>query len=285
MTSRRCCKNSPDAFWYICGKFTYSSERKEISDFIKKVYLAYFGIPLRDQDYPWPPHAVCSICYSLLHAWTNKKPIRHLRFGIPMVWREPSNHNTDCYFCLVETKGFREENRHKIEYQSLPSAILSVPHSDLQPAPVFRELPPLQVKPFHTLQQNSDQDTLQSDSEIQMDDQFDVNTDDSCISAESDSEHSQEPSTHISQSLPQTINQIELNDLIRDLNLSKNQSQILASRLKEKNLLTHGTSISYCKSRGSSFRQFFKVGDSFVFCANVESVLVELGIENYDASE
>ena len=149
--------------------------------------------------------------------------------------------------------------------------------------PVFRELPPLLVTPFHTLQKNSDEDTVQSDSEIQMDGQFDVCPDDSCISLESDCEHSQEPSTHISQSLPQTINQFELNDVIRDLNLSKDQSQILASRLKEKNLLTYGRSVSYNKSRESSFRQFFKVEDPFVFCSNVESLLVQLGIENYGA--
>ena len=35
---------------------------------------------------------------------------------------------------------------------------------------------------------------------------------------------------------PQAINQSELKDLIRDLNLSKDQSQILASSLKEKNM-------------------------------------------------
>ena len=95
----------------------------------------------------------------------------------------------------METKGFSQKNCHRVKYQSLPSAKLPLPHSDLQPVPVFRELPPLQVTPFHTLQQNSEQDTVQSDSEIQMDYQFDVNTDDS-RSAESDSEHSQEPSTY-----------------------------------------------------------------------------------------
>ena len=120
MTSGRCCKNSPDAFCYICGKLTYSSERKEISYFIKRAYLAYFGIPLGDQDKPWAPHVICCICYSLLHAWTNKKPNRHLRFRIPMLWCKWSNHNTDCYFSLVETKGFSKKNRHKIKYQSLP---------------------------------------------------------------------------------------------------------------------------------------------------------------------
>ena len=37
---------------------------------------------------------------------------------------------------------------------------------------------------------------------------------------------------------PQPFNQSELNDLVRDLNLSKESSEILASCLKEKNLLT-----------------------------------------------
>ena len=81
------------------------------------------------------------------------------------------------------------------------------------------------------------------------------------------------------------MNQSELNDLIRDLNLSRDQSQILASRLKERNMLTHGTSISYYKSRESSFRKFFNVKDSFAFCANVKGLLLELGIRHYDACE
>ena len=37
-------------------------------------------------------------------------------------------------------------------------------------------------------------------------------------------------------SLPQLFSQGELNDLIRDFNLSKESSELLASRLKEKNL-------------------------------------------------
>ena len=66
-----------------------------------------------------------------------------------------------------------------------------------------------------------------------------------------------------------------LNDLIRDLNLSKDKSQILTSRLNQRNRLTHGTSISYYKSRKSSFQKFFDVKDSFVFCANVKGLLLE----------
>ncbi|KAJ8704316.1 hypothetical protein PYW08_013040 [Mythimna loreyi] len=40
---------------------------------------------------------------------------------------------------------------------------------------------------------------------------------------------------------PKPFTQKELNDLIRDLELSKESAEVLASRLKEKNLLTTGT--------------------------------------------
>ena len=81
----------------------------------------------------------------------------------------------------------------------------------------------------------------------------------------------------------QALNQSELNDLICDLNLSKDQSQILASILKERNMLTHDTSISYFKSRESWFRKVFDIKDSFVFCASAKCLLLELSIRHYDA--
>ena len=139
MAGRGCCKNNPDHFCFICGKLAYSSERKKISDFVKRAYLAYFGMPLGDQDKSWAPHVVCSFCYSSLHAWQKKKPNRHLNFAVPMVWREPSNHATDCYFCLVETNGYTKKTRHSISYPNLQSTVLPVPHSELYHVPVFGE--------------------------------------------------------------------------------------------------------------------------------------------------
>jgi hypothetical protein len=41
------------------------------------------------------------------------------------------------------------------------------------------------------------------------------------------------------------FDQNELSDLMRDLNLSKNSSELLASRLKEKNVLQPGTKITF----------------------------------------
>ena len=46
---RKCC-NDPDIFCYICGNFILPSQRKNITEFIRQVYLAFFKVPLGDQD-------------------------------------------------------------------------------------------------------------------------------------------------------------------------------------------------------------------------------------------
>ena len=50
-------------------------------------------------------------------------------------------------------------------------------------------------------------------------------------------------------------------------------------------MLTHGTSTSYYKSRESSFRMLFDVKDSFLFCANVKGLQLEVDILHYDGCE
>ena len=44
---------------------------------------------------------------------------------------------------------------------------------------------------------------------------------------------------------PQQFSQPELNELVRDLGLSKNAAEVLASRLQENNELSHTTKVSY----------------------------------------
>ena len=85
------------------------------------------------------------------------------------------------------------------------------------------------MTPFYALQQNSDKYTGQSDSEVQIDDECYAKIYESSMLAESDVEYSLDASSRISLSLPHPINQIKMNDLISDLNLSKDQSQVLAS--------------------------------------------------------
>ena len=56
-----------------------------------------------------------------------------------MVWREPRNHVSDCYFCAIDVTGINRKNRKilKYRYPDLESARRPVAHSDECPVPVY----------------------------------------------------------------------------------------------------------------------------------------------------
>ena len=64
-----------------------------------------------------------------------------LKFGIPMIWKEPENYTDDCYFCAINLTGINEKKRKSLIYPNLPSALRPVAHCDELPIPVFKELP------------------------------------------------------------------------------------------------------------------------------------------------
>jgi hypothetical protein len=65
---------------------------------------------------------------------------------------------------------------------------------------------------------------------------------------------------------PQLFTQIELNDLVRDLGLAKEKSEILGPRLKGKNLLAPRTTFYWFRNREKEFRIFFRIEGQLVFC-------------------
>ena len=55
-------------------------------------------------------------------------------FAVPMVWRDQSDHVTDCYFCMTAIRGFSSKNKSKLSYPG-NSAIKPVPHRPDLPVP------------------------------------------------------------------------------------------------------------------------------------------------------
>ena len=53
----RKCKNK--AFCYICGIYTLTRQRRNISLFMKRAYKAYFQVLLGDEGKKWAPRIVC----------------------------------------------------------------------------------------------------------------------------------------------------------------------------------------------------------------------------------
>jgi len=55
-------------------------------------------------------------------------------FAVPMT-REPSNHSSDCYFCLTHpVASGMNGKKQRIDYPNIPSAIKPVPHGEDLPA-------------------------------------------------------------------------------------------------------------------------------------------------------
>ena len=124
ISTRKSCQNRPDIFCYICVEYTLVPNRNPVTTFMKQTYHAYFGMKLRDQDKSWAPHVVCKSYTECLCQWS-------LKFGIPMVWREPRNHVS------IDVTGINRKNRNFLKYPDLESARRPVAHSDECPVPVY----------------------------------------------------------------------------------------------------------------------------------------------------
>ena len=244
----RKCKNSSDIFCYICGQFTTADQRREINTFIKRCYLKYFGCKLGDQDKPWAPHIACKTCVETLRHWINGKR-NSMPFGVPMIWREPTNHTDDCYFCMTKVLGFSKKNKHKIVYPSPPSAIRPVPHSEDLPVPV----PP----------------TTQSESESSSE----------SVECQDDVDYTDEHDKS-----PNLMSQADLDNLVRDLNLSKESAELLGSRLNDRNFLAPGTTFAWYRHREQQFVDFFAAENKLVYCCDVGGLMSMMGT-SYDASD
>lgn len=132
----RNCVNNVDNFCYICGEFIVKSDKCNITKITKKAYKLYFGCKVGDQDKIWAPKVCCRKCKSGLGNWLHNKK-KSMPFAVPMVWKEPTNHINDCYFCIVSpfNHGLSKKWQQALVYPNIPFAIRPDPHSADIPIP------------------------------------------------------------------------------------------------------------------------------------------------------
>lgn len=101
---------------------------------------------------------------------------------------------------------------------------------------------------------------------------------------EADTSMTYQPPT--SMTLPRPLTQSQLNDLTRDLGLSKENAQLLGSRLSESNLLSGETTYFWFRNRDEEFRRFFAShsSSSLIYCHDVKGLVEALGVP-YQPSE
>ncbi|KAF2358194.1 hypothetical protein FHG87_011047 [Trinorchestia longiramus] len=99
-------------------------------------------------------------------------------------------------------------------------------------------------------------------------------------------ESEEEKETHIGDttfeqscsSEPHLLTQEDPNDLVRDLKLSKNQSELLGSRLKGWNLLQKNAMICTYRNRHWQFEKYFSEENGLVFCNDIPLLMETFGI-------
>jgi len=223
---------------------------RKFTDDLKLVYEKCFGSTVIDDKQYWLPHLICNDCRLMFDRYKkNKTPLKFVR---PMVWSEPQSIE-DCFFCMTKTHGFNSSNIHKIEY----AKISSVKKPFMVPTNEREE------------DQESDISSLLSELELEETDE----SDDKYVPTKQQTKEKGE------------FDQKELNDLVRELGLSKEGAELLTSRLKEKNLLPKRTKTSYYRSRDESFRTYFSSDTDLVYCHDVKGLMDEIKKDAYKADE
>ena len=70
---RRSYKTDFDIFYYICGKLTLLKHGMNLTDKIKRLYYAYFGCAVGDQDKVWSPYNCGVDCTGKPSKWFSGK--------------------------------------------------------------------------------------------------------------------------------------------------------------------------------------------------------------------
>ena len=103
-------------------------------------------------------------------------------------------------------------------------------------------------------------------------------------SAECSEDSSTEFDPCVSERRPHFITQEDLNDLVRDLNLSEDKSELLASRLQQWNLLTPGTKVAFYQKRSKDLPSLFSADGQLCYCNNIPGLFESIGA-NYDPND
>lgn len=236
-------------FCYVCGLFVDKKHRLEFkkNQTVVEAFNLLFNRSYVESAW-YEPEYVCSMCATTIRQCKSGKfENKRLPFLTPMVWHRQIYHKLeDCYFCQTNIVGHQYKTRHRIQYGN----VLTVSN------PTPRE----------------SQDTPATTKKLENSPEFSYN--------ESPSEINDKPYIHTG-TIPterHLVSNKDYNDLVRDLGLSLRQSEILASRLKQWNIVENDFKVTSARDRNlTSFELIFKVDDTakqLVYCVDVDELFV-----------
>lgn len=94
------------------------------TDTISAQFKACFPNSEGPDNNPWAPKVICRTCQARLRRW--KTGLGRMIFSLPMSWREPENHERDCYFCRNVKFGINFKTRKSLNYVVTSSVTMPV---------------------------------------------------------------------------------------------------------------------------------------------------------------
>lgn len=177
--------------------------------------------------------------------WYGGKKI-FFKFSLPRIWDQPSNHTTDCYFCIFDIKSTKRIffKSDKIPELNIPSSRAPVKIDANNPGPKKRIL------------------EHKSSSSIQI------------PSAPSIADSEYLPSSPKILNNSKILNIDEVQDLIRDLGLPKSKGEILISRLKQWGFTGPDVKITAQRTRQLAYSAFYTSQNGICYCENLQGELL-----------
>lgn len=201
------CKINPNRFCFVCADYLFGDKGRDLTPDNCDVYHQYFGIEAV-RDKPWIPNKICDTCRLGLAGWAQKK-VRSMRFGIPAMWREPFDHERDCYFWVADVL---KHSKTSIKYPTVASVTRPVAHSENVPIPVVESVGSSPQATTSTVTSNPSSGNV-------------------CSVTDPDA--------------VRLLTQDDLDDIVKGMNLTIDNAEFLASRLVEHNLCSKGTYKNY----------------------------------------
>ena len=250
------CRKNPDVFCYLCGEYNIAPNRKPVTSFITPVtsFITMLILALN----------LFTRIKLGRHTWCAKRTPR-LCVGRPMargVWTlefpwfggGQQTMSLTATSALLMWLGSTERTGAASSILIFNQHIVIVMksarrHCDEIPVPIFGELPDI-----------SDEDTSSFEGH-----------EDEEVALENDAPH--------------PFPQKKLNDLIRDLSFTTDSAELLASRLKEKKVLSDSARISFFRNRHQEYLRFFSSVKDLVYCADIAQLLLKLEVPQYEPKD
>lgn len=233
-------------FCYVCGLLVDKNHRFELRT--NKTVVEAFNLFSKCSyvESAWyEPEYICSVCCTTLKKWkTGKCDDLRLPFVTPMVWHYQIYHKPeDCYFCQTKITGHHHKTRHLIKYADVLTVSKPVARGEQDQSTTGKNPANFPESSNEPTDEGNDEPYIPTGA----------------IGAE----------RHF-------VSNQDYRDLVRDLELSLRQTEILASRLKQWNIVDSDFKVTSARDRDlSSFEQIFEFDDTdnnLVYCVDVDTL-------------